>query len=465
MADGRVTVVQGGTIVTSDGPVRADIVVQGERIVAITADAAGIDAAERIDASGLIVVPGGVDAHTHFREPDPQLVEGFETGSMAALAGGVTTAVEMPQAAPTSTNGAHIREKRALVEQSSLIDIALWGGVIGQPVEQLAEMIDAGVVAFKAFMPASSPGFPPADDQVLLDTFSFLAANDPDLPFGLHCENDTLMQKGIARLMAAGRKDPLAHAESRPPLVEVEAIHRALFFAELTGARLYVCHVAAADGLQLVKEAQARGVRVQAETCPQYLSLDHSDLIKHGPFARCAPALRARDEVERIWQYVADGTVDVVSSDHCGYTVESKRAGLDDIWQAPLGCSGVQTMYPALFDEVVNQRGLGLTRFVELSATNPAKVFSLYPRKGVIQVGADADLAFYAPHAAWEVRGADMLHRNKWTPFDGRTIGSSVVKTILRGRLVFDRSTGGVLGAAGDGRFLPRGYGAEGLAV
>jgi len=460
----RTTVIHGGTIVTSDGPLRADIVVQGERIAGITTDASNVSADERIDASGLVVVPGGVDVHTHFREPDVNHVEGFETGSLGALAGGITTAVEMPQASPTSSTGAHIREKRELVERSSLIDIALWGGVVGQSADDIEGMIDEGIVSLKAFMPASSPGFPPADDQVLLDTFTFLAENHPDIPFGLHCENDSMLTAGIARLQAAGRKDPLAHAESRPPLVEVEAIHRAIFFAELTGARLYVCHVAAADGLELVKQARARGVRVQAETCPQYLSLDHDDLIKQGPFARCAPAFRDREEVERIWEYVADGTVDVVSSDHCGYTIESKLAGMDDIWKAPLGCSGIQTMYPALFDEIVNLRALGVERFVELSATNPAKVFSLYPRKGVIQVGSDADLAFYDPEASWEVHGSEMLHRNKWTPFEGHTIGASVVKTMVRGRLLFDRANGGVLGKAGDGTFLPRGYGHDGLS-
>mgnify|MGYP003382327402 CR=1 FL=1 len=456
------TIIRNGTIVTSDGPVRADLLIRGEVIAGITSDSSGMTADVEIDATGLVIVPGGVDAHTHFREPDINNIEGFETGSTAALAGGVTTVVEMPQASPTSSTGAHIREKRDLIEQKSLVDVALWGGVIGQPAAQLQEMIDEGVVALKAFMPASSPGFPAADDQVLLDTFRFLAANGLNIPFGLHCENDSMLTKNIARLQAAGRIDPMAHAESRPPLVETEAIHRAIFFAELTGARLYVCHVASADGLELVRQARARGVNIEAETCPQYLSLDHSDLIKHGPFARCAPALRDRAEVERIWQHVAEGTVDVVSSDHCGYTVEQKEAGLDNIWNAPLGCSGVQTMYPSLFDEIVNRRGMSLKKFVDLSATRPAQVFSLYPRKGVIQVGSDADLAFYDPQASWDVVGADMLHRNKWTPFEGHTIGASVVKTMLRGRLVFDRSAAQpVLGQPGDGRFLARDYGSS----
>ncbi len=458
----KVTVIHGGTVVTSDGPVRADLVIRGETIAAITEDAGDIQGAERIDAGGQIVVPGGVDVHTHFREPDPRNVEGFETGSMAALAGGVTSAVEMPQAAPTSSTGAHIREKAALVEKNALIDIALWGGIVGQPPEQIQEMIDAGVVALKAFMPASSPGFPAANDQVLLDTFRFLADAGSDIRFGIHCENDTLMEQGIARMQAAGRKDALAHHDSRPPLVETEAVHRALFFAELTGAWLYVCHCASADALALIKAAKARGANVEVETCPQYLALDHDDLVKHGPFARCAPAIRDRAEVERIWEYVADETVDVISSDHCGYTVEEKQAGLDDIWKAPLGLSGVQTMYPAVFDEMINKRGMSLEHFAALSATNPAKVFSLYPRKGVIRVGSDADLAFYDPNRAWDVHGSDMLHRNKWTPFEGRTIGASVVKTMVRGRVAFDASQAEpVLTKAGDGKFLSRGYGAS----
>lgn len=456
MGDGR-TIIHGGTVVTTDGPIQADVVIHGEQIVAIMADAGEVDG-QRIDAGGMIVVPGGVDVHTHFREPDVRNVEGFETGSRGAVAGGITTVVEMPQASPTSSTGAHIREKRDLIGKSSLIDVALWGGVIGQPAEQIQEMLDEGIVALKAFMPASSPGFPAADDQVLLDTFQYIAGSD--IRFGIHCENDTLMQRGIERMQAAGRKDPMAHAESRPPLVETEAVHRALFFAELTGARLFVCHCASAGALALIKDARARGVNVEVETCPQYLSLDHSDLVKHGPFARCAPAFRAREEVERIWTYIADDTIDIVSSDHCGYTIEEKQAGLEDIWKAPLGCSGIQTMYPALFDEMLNQRDMSLTRFVELSATNPARIFHLYPRKGVIQVGSDADLVLYAPEDAWEVRGGDMLHKNKWTPFEGKTIGASVARTLVRGTTVFDRTQAGlVTGTPGHGKFLPRGYG------
>lgn len=449
----------GGTVVTTDGPISADIVIRGGRIAGITTEAPEREDAEVIDASGLFVLPGGVDVHTHFRVPDPRMVEGFDTGSQAALAGGVTTAIEMPQAAPTATTGEVVREKKKLVEEQSRIDIALWGGSIGQSIEDIEDMVNEGVVAIKAFMPASSPSFPNIDDATMHEVFDFLSGTG--IPFGIHCESDSLLQAGIARLQAAGRTDPLAHAESRPALVETEAIHRALFFAEVTGGRLYVCHCATPEGLELIRDARARGVWVDVETCPQYLLLDLSDLQAQGPWGRCAPAIRSREEVEEIWDGVIDGTIDVISSDHAPYTVEEKKPGEENIWDAPLGCNMVQTMYPSVLDEMIHRRDLSISQFVELSATGPARIFGLYPRKGAIQVGSDADLAFYDLDRSWTVRGSEMLHRNKWTPFEGKTIGVTAVKTMVRGEVRFDVESG-IVGDAGSGKFLARGYGQNG---
>ena len=454
----NLTHVVGGTVVTTDGPIDADIVIRDGRVAALTTDAGDRNDAEIIDASGLVVAPGGVDVHTHFRVPDPRMVEGFDTGSQAALAGGVTTAIEMPQAAPAATTGEIVRQKKHLVEEQSRIDVALWGGVIGQPIQDVQDMIDEGVVALKAFMPASSPGFPNIDDATMYDVFDYISGTD--LPFGIHCESDSLLAAGIARLQAEGRTDPLAHAESRPALVETEAIHRAIFFAEVTGGRLYVCHCATPEGLELIRDARTRGVWVDVETCPQYLLLDLSDLEAQGPWGRCAPAIRSRDEVEEIWDSVIDGTIDVISSDHAPYTAEEKKPGEENIWDAPLGCNMVQTMYPGILAEMLNNRGLSLNQFVELSATGPARIFGLYPRKGAIQVGSDADLAFYDLDRPWTVHGKNMLHRNKWTPFEGKTIGVTAVKTMVRGEVRFDIDAGPI-GNPGTGNFLPRGYGSN----
>lgn len=457
----RRVVIQGGILGTEDGAVRADLVIEGEQIAAITLDATDLEADERIDAAGMYVVPGGVDVHTHFREPNAVQVEGFHTGSQGAIAGGISTVVEMPQASPTSSEGAHIKEKIRVASQESIVDFALWGAAINQDLDKIDEMIDEGVVAIKSFMAGSSPGFPAATDQTVLDVLVHLA--DRGIPYGLHAENDQMLQAGIARMQAAGRNDAKAHADSRPPIVETEAINRAIFLAEQSGGYVYICHVSTAGGFQLIKEAQARGVTVAGETCPQYLALDEDDLIRLGPFGRCAPAIRERAEVEAVWDFVTDGTVDVISSDHCGYTIEQKTAGLEDIWQAPLGLSGVQTMYPAVFDEMMHKRGLEIDDFVRLTAANPARIFSLYPKKGTLMVGSDADVAIYDPNRLWTVRGEDMLHRNKWTPFEGKEIQGRVVRTIIRGVTVYeDAPKPTVHGERGSGRFLSRGYGSEG---
>ena len=313
-------------------------------------------------------------------------------------------------------------------------------------------------------MASSSPLFPAVDNAQLL--WVMREAARLDLPYGLHAEDHALLQDGLRRMQAAQRKDPLAHAESRPPLVETVAVNTALLLAAETGCHVHICHVASAGALALIQEAKSRGVNVTAETCPQYLMLNTDDLTRLAGFARCAPAIRDQAEVERIWEYVFDGTIDLICSDHCPYTVESKAAGAEDIFAAPLGLSGVQTLLPAVYSEAVVERGLPIERFVALIATNPARIFGLYPRKGNLTVGADADMTFLDPNATWSVTVADALHRHKWTPFEGKQMCGRVVRTIRRGETIFDDARAGearLVARPGSGRFLPRGYGSTPL--
>ncbi len=260
----------------------------------------------------------------------------------------------------------------------------------------------------------------------------------------------------------ANRIDPLAHAASRPPLVETLAVNTALLLAAEIGCHVHICHVASAGALALIREAKERGVRVTAETCPQYLMLDTGDLARLAGFARCAPALREQAEVDAIWEYVLDGTIDLICSDHCPYTVESKHAGDEDIFQAPLGLSGVQTLLPGFFSEAVVKRGLTPERFVAMMAGNPARLFGLYPRKGSLAIGADADITLLDPTATWTVTVDDALHKQKWTPYEGKEITGRVVRTIRRGETIFDDMRQGddrITARPGSGRFLRRGYG------
>jgi dihydroorotase-like cyclic amidohydrolase len=255
-------------------------------------------------------------------------------------------------------------------------------------------------------------------------------------------------------MAAAGRTDALAHAESRPPLVEVEAIARVVRFATHTGTRLHVAHVSTPEGAEIVRAAKAQGARVTCETCPQYLLMDHGDLERLGAWARCAPSIRAREDVERLWEYVLDGTIDSLGSDHSPYTREEKEAAAGDIFKAPLGINVIQSMLPAVRDEAVNRRGMSLERFAQLTATRPAQIIGLHPAKGEIAVGADADLAVWDLDATWEVRAQDLFSRHRWTALEGREVRGRVTHTIRRGELVF---ADGAVRAEGGGRYLAAG--------
>ena len=460
---GGVTTVEGGLVVLPGGAVRADLVLRDGRVAALAADAGehAASAEERIDATGLVVLPGGIDAHTHFEEPDPIPLEGFETGGRAAAAGGITTVVEMPQARPTTFSRALLDEKIALVRRHAIVDMALWGGVTmqhGQTADDLRAMAAGGAAAFKSFMASSSPFFPAVTSAHLLEAMTVIA--ELGLPYGLHAEDDDLMKAGIERLRAAGRKDSLAHAESRPPLVETVAVALALTLAEATGCHVHVCHVASAGALALIKTAKGRGVPVTCETCPQYLVLDTGCLERRAGFARCAPALRDPAEVAAIWPYLLDGTIDLIGSDHCAFTPESKEAGSADIFEAPLGLAGVQTMLPLLWGAAVVERGMAPERFADLLSRNPARIFGLDRRKGVLAPGHDADLVLLDPAARWTVRVEDILHRQPWTPYEGMTVTGRVKRTLRRGETIYDDARDGAARSParpGSGRYLPRG--------
>jgi allantoinase len=452
-------IVHGGQVVTAAGAGPIDIVIADGVVAELAARGAADRAgAELIDATGLVVLPGVVDAHTHFIQDDPDLFdpdpdehEGFEAGGRGAAAGGVTTVVEMPQARPPTVDGATFERKRALAEPDAVVDFALWGGVVQATTsDHIDEQIAAGAAGLKAFMCNSDPSFPGVDDDRLLAALTHLASTG--LMLGVHAESDTLLAAGLARMEAEGRKDPLAHHDSRPPVVEVEAVSRAIVLAEAAGAWVHIVHLSCGAAADAVARAKERGLRVTCETCPQYLALDHDDLARLGPFARCAPPIRSRADVERLWERLADGTIDCITTDHCAFTYESRTRGADDIFAAPNGLPGIETFVPVVVAEA-RARGFGWDDIARWTATTPAALWQLAPRKGAIAIGADADLALLDPTRTWTVRGADLHHTHKWTPFEGREVTGRVVRTIVRGTTVFHDGTDETV-AAGFGRFV-----------
>lgn len=453
--------ITGGRVVTETALLDLDIAVSGGRIVGLLASGGDHPAAaEVIDATGLMVMPGGVDLHTHFTGSNDQPMEEVRAGTRGAALGGITTVVEMPHSNPPATTLDGFQRKRELMENTACVDFALWAGLDGTNDGLLPALDAAGAIGFKAFMCSGDPagratdasGLPRLDDHHLLDAMRILRGFDGLI--AAHAENHDMLIGAGATIRAAGRHDMRAHAEAQPELAEIEAVARLALFATETGARTHVVHVSSARAASRVLEARRAGARITFETCPHYLLLDEDDLVRIGPDARCGPPLRARDVVEALWTVVASGEVDALASDHCPYAPERKAAGRASIWDAGMGLTGIQTSLPMFLTEAVDRRDLSLVEAARLTATGPAKIAGLYPRKGVIAVGSDADLALVDPAKPWTVHGVAFEGLGRWSAFEGMTANASIVRTMVRGRTV--QENGNVRAEPGYGTMLRR---------
>jgi allantoinase len=443
--------VRGGTVVTEGSVLAASIAVRDGRIVGIFEHDDGPSAVdELIDARGKLVLPGGVDVHCHFREPDPMQREGFELGSAGAAAGGITTVVEQPQATPPATSVATFRAKRAAASATSYVDFALWAGVTPDNLHELPGMREAGAAAFKAYLCSGSPQLPQVEDGILHAAMGSIAELGGVI--GVHAENEAIVAHLTRELRGNGHHDPLSFAAARPVLAEVEAIGRAALLARSAGCRLHVLHASGGSAVASVVSLKHQSQPITVETCPHYLLLTDDALAKLGPLAKCSPPLRPSEEREQLWAAVARGEVDVLASDHAPYNLDEKLAGADDIFIAPSGTPSNETMLPLVLEEAVFERRLPLPLLARMMATNPARLAGLYPRKGTIAIGSDADLAIVATDEPWVVRGAELHGKQKWTPYEGRQVRVRVDRVIVRGQTVYhDRE---LKVAPGFGRFL-----------
>jgi allantoinase len=403
-------VVRGGTLVLPEGPRRADLGVGDGAIAEIAEELPG--GREEIDATGLHVLPGGIDAHVHFNEPGRTHWEGWATGTAALAAGGMTACFEMPlNAHPPTIDGPAFDAKLAAAQASACVDFGLWGGIVPGNADRLEELHERGVIGFKAFMPASgTDDFPNADDATLHAGMAIAARLGAIV--AVHAENDALTSRPRA---GTSWRD---YAASRPPVAETEAIARALAFAEDTGCALHVVHVSTGRGVELVAEARARGVDATCETCPHYLFLREEDMETLGVVAKCAPPLRAP---EPLWERLAQ--IALVASDHSPCPPELKDP--DDYFFAWGGIAGAQTTLPLLLTRA------DPATVARLTAHGPAERFGI-ARKGALKTGYDADLALVDLGTLDDLRAEDLKYRHKLSPFLGRRL-PRVVRTLLRG--------------------------------
>jgi len=447
------TAINNALIITPSGRVHGSLGISDGHIAAIQEGSFGA-AANTIDAGGRVVLPGLVEPHCHFWDPGATDREDWAGGTAGAAAGGITTVIEMPLSLPPTVDADGFRLKRDKAKHAAHVDYLLWGGVIPASTaeihDRMRELHRLGAVSYKVFMCHAAKEFPACDDGIL-----YLALQEGarlNVLMGIHAENDSMIEALQADLERQGRNDPLAYAESRPEYAEQDAIERVLNMAAETHATIYIVHMSLAAGAERIKKTKQRGQRVYVETCPQYLTLDLDALRTQGPWAKCAPPLRDRGNQDRMWDYVLDGTIDTIGSDHAPFTREEKLAGRDKIWLAPNGMTGIQTMLPLILDEGVHRRGLSLEHLSELMSTNSAKIFGLYPRKGILAVGSDADITLVDMDAEWTITGESLLHKSKWTPYEGRSVKGRVDLTMVRGQVIY--RNGELVGSPGFGQFL-----------
>lgn len=424
-------IIRGGRVLAPEGVRGLDIAVSEGRIVELSPDIAG-SATEEVDAAGLHVFPGLIDAHVHFNEPGRTDWEGFATGSAALAAGGGTCFIEMPlNASPPTLDGRSFDAKRAAAEASSLTDFALWGGLTPDNLDHLDELAERGVVGFKAFMCDSGiTDFPRADDLTLYRGMQI--AVRLGLPVAVHAESQEITSRLAAEIRARGGHDWQDYIESRPALAEAEAIGRAVLLARLADCSLHVVHVSTAEGVEIIHRARKDfGQEVTCETCPHYLLLNERDLKTMGAKAKCAPPLRSWEENGRLWECLQNGTIPFVASDHSPAPAAMKSG--DDALAAWGGIAGVQCTLLSL----LGREGLHPVQIARLIAENVAGRFRLHNKRR-IAVGCDADFAMLDLAASTTLKSSDLLDRRKLSPYVGRTFRGFVRRTIARGVTIFD---------------------------
>lgn len=451
------TLVRGGTVVNAFGSVRADVAISDGQIVGVGTHYTSEDAREVIDAGDLLVLPGLVDPHVHYDMPFMGTVtrHSFFTGSVAAAAGGVTTFIDFAFQEQGRPMMEAIRARQEASQGKAAVDYgfhAIFTDVKPETTEELCELIEAGVSSWKVFMAYRRLGIM-VDDGGLMT----LLEASRDLPcIGIvHAENAAIIEFLVDQFLAEGKSSARYHALSRPPAAEAEAVGRASRLSGLSGTPLYFFHISSADALAELREAQARGWPVYAETCPHYLILDESIYDDPDGYNWCmSPPLRSQEHRDALWQAVARGTVACVSSDDGAFDAESKARGSHSFDRVPNGIPGVETRLSLLLSEGVHQQRLTLERLVALCSTNPARLFGLFPRKGIVAAGSDADLVLVDPQGE-RTLGLEGSHMQAgWHPYEGRAVRGVPVMTMSRGRVVVKENE--FCGEQGWGRYTER---------
>ncbi|NNE70004.1 MAG: dihydropyrimidinase [Rhodothermales bacterium] len=451
-------VIRGGRLVTPGGVIEADLAIEGEKIAAI---GTGLDGRDVIDADGHFVIPGVLDVHVHLALPfcGTTSSDDYYTGTRAGARGGVTTLIDFAipyegdSLSDAADNWLKKAEGKALIDYTFHICITRWD----EHKDQIEGMVDRGFTTFKEFMIYESEGWQ-SDDRAMFGTLEKM--RDLGAMLLVHAESSRVLDELIERHHTPELMEQYGarlHRMTRPNYIESEAIQRAVQWCEVTGGQLYIVHMSTKEGTEIIKDAQARGVPVIAETCAQYLVLDDSVFDREdGHLYACCPQLKKPEDSARLWQGLRDGEVSVVSTDTCTFTREQKAMWEGDWTKIPMGMPGLETLMPVVYTHGVLEGRLDIETMVRKLSTDPARIMGLYPRKGALQVGSDADIAIIHPDRKHRIDPDTMETNADWSPFEGWEMAGFARTTLSRGEVIVDDYA--VVGEAGRGRWLSREY-------
>jgi dihydropyrimidinase len=458
--------IKNGEVVTATDRYVADVFVDGEVVAAIGTNLP-MKADRTIDAKGLYVIPGGIDVHTHMDLPfgGTNASDDFETGTVAAAYGGTTTIIDFAVQGMGEPLQVAYDLWRSKAEGKVAIDYALHMIVRDMPEVQLSdmdEMVKEGVTSFKLFM--AYPGVFQVDDATIFRALKRTGDNGGFIC--MHAENGGVIDELVKKALLDGKKAPKYHALTRPAEAEGEATGRAIALSEMAGVPIYIVHLSAAHALRKVSEARSKGLPAYAETCPQYLFLSYDNYEEpgfEGAKYVMSPPLRPKWHQDELWKGLAADDLQVVSTDHCPFCMKEgyqgmpkqKELGIDDFSKIPNGAPGVETRLMLLYDGGVRQNRITLNRFVQLVSTAPAKLFGLFPKKGTVAVGSDADLVLFDPNASTTLSYKSLHMRVDYNPYEGRVVTGLPKTVISRGEVVVEG--GKFTGRPGRGKFLKRG--------
>lgn len=441
--------VEAGTVATPSGTFKADVYVQDGKILAV-GNVYDVEAKRKIDAQGLLVMPGAVDGHVHMMDPGYTEREDFTTGTAAAAVGGATTVIEHHRTEPPVLNAKLFSKKRDYCNPKAVVDFAFMGGAVPDNLHELRGMWDQGAVAFKTFTCALH-GVTPMPTGNLRELFRTLATFDGITL--IHAEDDSILSVNEKMLRESGRTDYLTVSDWRSEDAEFLAISSAVILARQTGVRAIFAHVSLPTSLHIIRNARLEGVKVYAESCPQYFYLTRDDLAEKGPWLKFAPSVRSSETTAQMWTELEMGNIDVLSTDHCPFPKDEKAAGIKDIWKAPYGIPGIETTVRLMLNGV-NKKMVSLERVVQALCETPAMLYGLYPRKGCLMPGSDADILLVDMGVRERLSNEQIVSKCGWTPYDGMEVQGKVVMTLLRGAVVAEN--GQPVGDPGFGEFIPR---------